>query len=138
MTTPTEALFDALDRLGQHDDGGPTAPLSLPVALVEALHAAARLGLGATADTAATAILRDAVEAFAQRLALDEHFKTIGWRPSLTDLAVAAASLDASPLAEDRELLARAAEAVVAFRPDAGAQDVLVYAAGMLAGDGGR
>lgn len=123
----TEALFAALDRLDRHDADGQTAPLHLPTPLVDALRVA---GL----NTAA--LLRDAVEALAQPPALDAHFEDIGWQPTLADLAVAAAQLDGSPLAENAELLARAAELVAAIKPDAVGEDVLLFAAGMLAGRG--
>ena len=122
-----DALHEALDRL--QDDDGHDTPLALPAALVDALRAASGLGLDATA------VLRDAVELFAQRLALDVHCASLGWEPSLTELAVAAARLDGSPLADDNALLSRAAELVVSVKPDAEAVDVVVFAAGMLAGE---
>lgn len=74
----------------------------LPAPLLDALQAAVDLGVGATVEAAAASAVRDAVEAFAQNVALEDHLVRIGWRPSLFDLAVAAARLDGSPLADER------------------------------------
>ena len=44
------------------------------------------------------------------------------------ELAVAAAEMDGHPLAEEPEVLHRAAEQIVAFRPEADPDDVLLWA----------
>lgn len=54
--------------------------------------------------------------------------------PSLAEVAVAAAQLDDSPLADELDLLRRAADEVVRLKPDADADDVLVYAAALRSG----
>jgi hypothetical protein len=90
------------------------------------------LGLDPTPNDAAVAALRDRLESFAQRLALDAHYAAHPEaRPTLAQRAVAAARLDDDPLADEPELLARAAEAVARLRPDATGDDVLLYAAGL-------
>lgn len=100
-----------------------------PVQLREALKVAVELGLDETANDAAVAALRDRLDTFAQRLALDDHYEAHpGVRPSLADQALAAARLDGDPLAERPDLLARAAREVAALRHDAAADDVLLYA----------
>ena len=43
--------------------------------------------------------------------------------------------MDGTPLTDDNALLYRAAELVVSVKPDAEAVDVVVFAAGMLAGE---
>jgi hypothetical protein len=103
-----------------------------PAALREALKVAIELGLDATANDAAVAALRDRLDTFAQRLALDAHYQRHPEvRPSLADQALAAARLDGDPLADQTQLLARAAREVAALRPGATADDVLLYAAAL-------
>ena len=81
--------------------------------------------------------LRDALEAFAQAAILEAHFRAHPYaRPSLEELAIAAAQMDGNPLAAQPALLRRAARAVARLRPDADADDVLLYAAGMRAAAG--
>jgi hypothetical protein len=123
-------FFDLLDRL----DGGETVVTSVrqPAALREALKVAVELGLDATANDAAVAALRDRLDAFAQRLALDAHYRAHpGVRPSLAEQALAAARLDGDPLAAQPDLLARAADQVSTLRPEPSADDVLLYAAAL-------
>ena len=75
------------------------------------------------------AALRDRLDTFAQRLALDAHYEAHpAVRPSLADQALAAARLDGDPLADRPDLVARAAREVAALRPDASADDVVLYA----------
>ena len=49
-------------------------------------------------------------------------------RPSLAELAIAAAELDGNPLAATPDLIREAAAAIVDRRPDADADDVLIWA----------
>jgi len=126
-----EDLFALLDRL---DDDGPTVVSSVrqPAALKEALRVAVGLGLDANANDATVQALRDRLETFAQRRALDGHYGAHPEaRPSLADVAQAAAELDGDPLAGEPALIRRAAKEIVALRPAATADDVLVYAAGL-------
>ncbi|MDP9073284.1 MAG: hypothetical protein M3N98_03745 [Actinomycetota bacterium] len=129
-----EDLFAWLDRLDIH---GPTVVSSVrqPAALKEALKIAVGLGLDANANDATDATvqaLRDRLEAFAQRRALDAHYTAHPEaRASLPELALAAAELDGDPLAAEPAFIHRAAKEIVAFRPGATADDVLVYAAGL-------
>jgi len=90
---------------------------------VEHLHVA-------QSTTALTAdALRSRLEAIVLQAALDSHYRqNPRARPSLGDLAVAAAELDAHPLAARPELLRSAADAVVATHPEADADDVLLWA----------
>jgi hypothetical protein len=124
-------LFALLERL---DDDGPTVVSSVrqPVALKEALKMAVGLGLDANANDATVQALRDRLETFAQRRALDAHYTAHPQaRPSLVELAQAAAELDGDPLAGEPSLIRRAARELVTLRPAATADDVLVYAAGL-------
>ena len=131
-TAPSdEDLFTLLDRLNV---GGPTIVSSIrqPVALKEALKVAVELGLDDNANDAAVQALRDRLEAFAQRRALEAHYAAHpDARPSLVEIAQAAAELDGNPLAAEPALIDRAAHEIGAFRPAASADDVLLYAAGL-------
>lgn len=71
---------------------------------------------------------RSSHDAHDQLKALAEHYDRLGWRPSLADLARAAAQLDGSPLADQPQLLVRAAELAVVRHPEADADDVLTLA----------
>ncbi len=120
-------LFELLDS--SDADESVVTSVRQPVRLREALKVAVELGLDQTANDAAVAALRDRLDAFAQRLALDAHYEAHpALRPSLADQALAAAHLDRDPLAERPDLLSRAAAEVAALRPDASADDVLLYA----------
>jgi hypothetical protein len=122
-------LFEWLDRLDR-DDSTVVTSVRQPAALREALRAAVDLGMDATVNDATVRALRDRLEAFAQRMALSEHYaRHPEVRPSLAELALAGAELDGNPLAEEPALLRRAAEQVVTVKPDASPDDVLVWAA---------
>lgn len=114
-------------------------PRSGMAAVPNAVKAAVDAGMDANVNEATVSAIRDRLETFAQRLALDMHYEQYPHaRPSLFDLAMAAALMDANPLAEDPELLARAASEVVTEKPDADGDDVLLYAAGLRSAAGGR
>jgi hypothetical protein len=126
-----EDLFALLDGL---DADGPTVVSSVrqPAALKQAVRVAVELGLDANANDATVHALRDRLEAFAQRRALDAHYSAHPEaRPSLAEVAQAAAELDNDPLAGQTGLIRRAAEEIVALRPGATADDILIYAAGL-------
>ena len=126
-----EDLFALLDGL---DADGPTVVSSVrqPAALKQAVKVAVDLGLDSNANDATVQALRDRLEAFAQRRALDAHYSAHPKaRPSLAEVAQAAAELDGDPLAGQPGLIRRAAKEIVALRPGATADDVLIYAAGL-------
>lgn len=125
-----DRLFEVLDAL----DSSATTVTSLrqPVALREAVKLAVELGMDANTNDATVHAIRDRVEMFAQHLALEAHFQRHpAARPTLAELAVAAAQLDAHPLADDEDLLRAAAAELGASMPDASGADVLIYAVGM-------
>ena len=126
----SERLFDLLDQL---DKGGTVvASVRQPAALREAVRVAVEAGMDASVNDANVNALRDRLEMFAQGLALEEHFgRHPRARPSLLDVALAAAEQDGDPLADEPELLARAADEVAELRTDPDADDVLLYAAAL-------
>lgn len=104
--------------------------MRLPVALRDAAAVAVR-ELGAAPSTTALAAeaLWATLEAIVMQAALDMHYaEHPDARPDLADLAVAAAELDGHPLASQPGLLRRAAAEIVRTRPDADADDVVLWA----------
>lgn len=104
--------------------------MRLPVAPRDAAAVAVR-ELGAAPSTTALAAeaLRATLEAIVMQAVLDMHYaEHPDARPDLADLAVAAAELDGHPLASQPGLLRRAAAEIVRTRPDADADDVVLWA----------
>jgi mannosylglycerate hydrolase len=115
-------------RLDETPDGkaievdGPTVTFPVPA---HGLHSVL-LTLEPPAPPAARAAR---LEAIVMQAALDAHYKQHPEaRPSLADLAIAAAELDGHPLATQPEELRRAADEIVQRHPDAEADDVLLWA----------
>jgi len=97
------------------------------------MAAAVAAGFDASSNELGVTAIRDRLELFAQRVALDMHYEMHpDSRPTLAEIALALAELDGDPLAADPDLIAAAADAVVHFKPTANADDVLMYAAGMI------
>ena len=109
--------------------------MRLPSALREAAAIAVR-ELGAAPSTTALAsdALRSMLEAIVMQAVLDAHYRDHpAARPSLGDLAVAAAEQDGHPLAGQPDLLRKAAEQVARTHPGADADDVLLWAEATVA-----
>jgi hypothetical protein len=124
-------LFALLDRL-DGDGQSVVSSVRQPAALRDALRLAVELGLDSSVNDATVHAVRDRLETFAQRRALEAHYADHpDAKPSLAEVAQAAAELDGDPLASEPALLRRAAKELTAIRPTATADDVLVYAAGL-------
>jgi hypothetical protein len=124
-------LLDLLDAAA-----GETVNTSvrLPVSLRDAAALVADMGLAASTTELTVRGLRDTLEAYAQRAVLDAHYRAHPEaRPTLAEVARAAAELDGNPLAYRPDLIDRAADAVAALKDDPGPDDVLLYAAGLAA-----
>ena len=77
----------------------------------------------------ATDALRSRLEAILVEAALSAHYEEYPEaRPSLAELAIAAAELDGNPLASTPELICAAADEVAARHPGADADIVLLWA----------
>lgn len=129
MMEDIDRLIDLLDS-----DGNATAGTSVrfPSHLRDAAAVAVQLGLAPSMTELAVRGLRDILEAFAQRLVLDQHYRQHPEaRPSLYETALAAAELDGNPLAGRPDLLRLAADHLGTTRPDPTPDDVLVLAAGL-------
>lgn len=125
---------DLFDLLAKFDDVSESTVTStrLPTILHDAVRVAVALGMDTSANDATNQALRDRVDSFALRLALDEHFREYPEaRPSLAQVAIAAARLDGDPLGEEVELVTQAAEEIIERSPDAKPDDVLIYASAL-------
>lgn len=104
----------------------------LPDNLRQAAALAADMGLAGSLTELTVKGLRDVLEAISWRLALDEHYRQYPQaRPSLAEVAKAAAAIDSNPIANEPQLIERAASWVAEHRPDGDADDVLWLATGM-------
>lgn len=126
-------LDDLIGALEDQGAGSTSTSVRQPVALRRALQVAVELGLAPNANDATNQALRTTLNAFAQRLALDAHYAAHpDARPALHEVAQALAVLDRSPLAERADLLQQAEAEVQQHKPDADADDVLLWATSLL------
>jgi len=129
----------AIDQINQlldsSDPGTANTSMRLPTALREAAAIAVRELGAAPSTTALTSdALRSMLEAIVMQAVLDAHYRDHpGARPSLGDLAVAAAEQDGHPLAGQPDLLRKAAEQVARNHPGADADDALLWAEATVA-----
>ena len=125
---------EVLDRLNALLDADETATsntsMRLPTALRDAAAlAVSELGLATTTTALTAGALRETLETALMRAVLDEHYRQYPHaRPSLADVALALAEQTGSPVAGRPDVLASAAEQLLARHPDADAHDVLIWA----------
>lgn len=123
--------LDQINALLDSDDDETTVNTSmrLPVNLRDAATLAVEhLGLAPSTTSLTAAALRSALETAIMEAALETHFQQHpAARPSLAEVALAAAAQDGSPLAEQPALVERAAQEIVALHPYASADDVLLW-----------
>jgi len=130
-----EAL-DAMNRLLDATDGETVnTSMRLPAALRDAAALAVeQFNAAPSTTTMAAAALRQALETLVMETALRLHYEQHpNSKPSLAEVALALAAQDGSPLADRPDLIADAADAVVARRADANADDVLLWAEAQFA-----
>ena len=90
------------------------------------------MGLAESTTEVTVRGLRDLLQAFSMRAVLDAHYEEHPeLRPELWEIAVAGAELAGDPLAHNKRLIRRAAQEVLARRPHATPEDVLLYAEGL-------
>lgn len=131
MDADLEQFLDLLDSIDETTVG---TSVRMPVALRDAAAVAVRAGLIASTTEVTVRGLLIELEAVAQRAVLDEHYREHPEaRPSLGEIAVAAAELNAHPLAARPELVHRAATELVRIVEDPSPDEVLAYAAGLAA-----
>jgi hypothetical protein len=125
---------NAVERLSQLLDSPvpdtSNTSMRIPTALRDAAALAVKeLGVAPSATALTAAALRATLEAIVMQAALDDHYQRHPEvRPDLGDLAVAAAELDASPLAANPDFLRRAAAEIAERHPGATPEDVLLWA----------
>jgi hypothetical protein len=124
------------ELLESSDDDTVNTSMRLPAALREAAAlAVSELGVAPSATLLTAEALRARLEAIVVEAALEAHYdRHPDARPSLAELAIAAAELDGSPLARQPALIRRAAKAIVKSHPDADADDVLLWAEALASG----
>jgi hypothetical protein len=125
-----DALTRISELLDRTDDETVGTSMRIPAALREAAAVAvAELGVAPSTTALANDALRSRLEAIVIEAALAAHYdKHPEARPSLAELAIAAAELDGNPLAATPDLIREAAAAIVDRHPDADADDVLIWA----------
>lgn len=104
--------------------------MRIPTALRNAAALAVReLGVAPSATALTSAALKATLEAVVMQAALNEHYAHhSGTRPSLADLAIAAAELDGHPLAAEPERLRTAAAEILQTHPEANPDQVVLWA----------
>jgi hypothetical protein len=128
---PDVELLDRLNELLDADDTATSnTSMRLPTALRDAAALAVNeLGLAPTTTALTSGALRHALETALMRAVLDEHYRQHPQaRPPLAQVALALAEQTESPLAGRPDVLAAAAEQLLARHPDADAHDVLIWA----------
>lgn len=127
----TERAIERINKLLDSPDPETTnTSMRLPTALREAAALAVKeLGAAPSTTALASTALRTMLEAIVMQAVLDSHYaQHSDARPSLAELAIAAAELDSHPLANAPELLRRAAAEITDRHPEADADDVLLWA----------
>jgi hypothetical protein len=126
--------MDALTRinalLDRSDEETVGTSMRIPAALRDAAAVAvAELAVASSTTALTTDALRCRLEAIVIEAALEAHYaEHPAVRPSLAELAIAAAELDGNPLAATPELIREAAGAILERHPAADADDVLIWA----------
>ncbi len=129
-----ERLHRFLELLGASTSGVAGTSIRLPVELRRAAALAAELGYGDSTTDLTTQGLRRLLEDIAQRAVLEAHYHEFpDARPTLAGVAIAMAELDGNPLADRFDVIERAARDVQEIREAATPDDVLIYAAGLVA-----
>ena len=126
-----EEAIDRINRLLDSSEEETTnTSMRLPVTLRDAAALAVReLGVASSTTALTATALRAMLEAVVMQAVLDAHYgQHPQARPSLAELAIAAAELDGHPLAGRPDLLCQAADEIIRTRPDADADDVVLWA----------
>ena len=128
------AKDEILDRISallhSPDDTTVNTSMRLPVTLREAAALATEhLGVAPSTTTYTAQLLRSDIEASLLAAVLEAHYEIVpSDRPSLAEITLGVAEIDGNPLAFRPDLIARAAEQIVATHPQATPDDVLLWA----------
>jgi len=125
---------EILDRISallhSPDDTTVNTSMRLPVTLREAAALATEhLGVAPSTTAYTAQLLRSDIEAALLAAVLEAHYQEEpSDRPSLAEITLGVAEIDGNPLAFQPDLIARAAEQIVATHPQATPDDVLLWA----------
>jgi hypothetical protein len=128
------ADYEVIDRINELLDSTDPETVNTSMRIPKALREAAalavsELGVAPSATVLAANALRTMLEGVVMTAVLERHFEECPeLRPTLADMAIAAAELDGNPLAQRPELIRRAAAEVHRRHPDAYPEDVLLWA----------
>ena len=128
------ADYAAIDRINEllnsTDPETTNTSMRIPRALRDAAALAVKeLGVAPSTTVLTANALRSMLEGAVMLAALERHYEEYPeFRPSLGDLAVAAAEMDGHPLAQQPELLRKAAAEVQKRHPHASPDDALLWA----------
>ena len=132
VTKPSAAETAAriFELLRSPDATTANTSMRVPVVLRDAaVLAVTEFGAAESTSALVNDALRSSLEALAMRATLEAHYAEYPeFRPTLADLAFAAAQLDGHPLAAHPGVLKRAAAQIVKHHPDADGDDVLLWA----------
>jgi hypothetical protein len=127
-------VLEAIAQIGDFLDCPALAATGASTRIPAAVrHAAAlavsELGVEPSAVALSGTALRATLEGLVMQVILDDHYERYpDSRPDLGDLAIAAAEIDGHRLAGEPDLLRQAAAEIVGERPDAGPEEVLLWA----------
>jgi hypothetical protein len=128
-----DVVLGVLGQPGAERDSVVTS-VRIPRTLRDVARAMQRAGLIESWNDVLVQGARHRLEAIAHRAGLDAHYtEHPRLRPAAGDVAFALAEMDGSDLARRRDLVDRAADELLAVRPDASGDDVLTYALALAA-----
>ena len=134
ISTMDQRLVQLLALLDRSDRETVGTSVRVPLALRDAAVLAAEMGLADSTTDLTVRGLRDQLEAVVQRAVLDAHYRDHPQvRPDLAEIALVAAEMEGSPLAERPDLIRRAASEITGLTESPTPDDVLLYAAGLAA-----
>jgi hypothetical protein len=131
LSMTDDQVIDRINELlDSTDDQTVNTSMRIPAALRDAAALAVNeLDLAPSTTVLTANALRAALEAAVMQAVLDRHYQEYpDARPTLADLAIAAAELDGHPLAGQPDLLRQSAAEVGQRHPGAGPEDVLLWA----------
>lgn len=136
MDAGLERLLDLLDSAASGTDAASSGTsVRLPTALKEAAALASELGLADSASELTARGLHAALVDVAQRALLDEHYRIHPEaRPDLAEVTIALAQLDANPLGDKPRIVRRAIAHLRSSGREPQPEEVLLFAAGLVAG----
>lgn len=121
-----------LELVTSPDTDSAGTSIRLPINLRSAANLAIELGLAESTTDLAVSGLRGVLEGVAAQAVLEQHYRQFPHlRPSLAEEALGLAEIDGNPLANQPQLLERAAQELAEIKALPNADEVLIYAAAL-------